>query len=145
MRALNATFELFDTAELQAAARNRRMQHDSKSAERGEPQWIATKYKNSGNEAKEYLKTKDITFLNGANCARFARGSTPIRPQKEPEPPHFAKTMPGLAASPQGAATVTNSRLVFADRIPRHIAERRGGRGFSPATEGRLVIRGFSP
>ncbi len=30
------------------------------------------KYKKSGNEAKEYLKTKDIAFLNAANYARFA-------------------------------------------------------------------------
>jgi hypothetical protein len=30
------------------------------------------KMKNSGNEAKKYLKTKHITFLNGANYARFA-------------------------------------------------------------------------
>jgi hypothetical protein len=27
---------------------------------------------NSGNEAKKYLKTKHITFLNAANHARFA-------------------------------------------------------------------------
>jgi hypothetical protein len=31
------------------------------------------KMKNSGNEAKNYLKTKHITFLNAANHARFAR------------------------------------------------------------------------
>jgi hypothetical protein len=31
------------------------------------------KMKNRGNEAKKYLKTKDITFLNVANSARFAR------------------------------------------------------------------------
>jgi hypothetical protein len=30
------------------------------------------KMKNSGNEAKKYLKTKHITFLNAANYARFA-------------------------------------------------------------------------
>jgi len=30
------------------------------------------KYKKSGNEAKKYLKTKDITFLNAANSAHFA-------------------------------------------------------------------------
>jgi hypothetical protein len=30
------------------------------------------KMKNSGNEAKKYLKTKHITFLSGANYARFA-------------------------------------------------------------------------
>jgi hypothetical protein len=33
------------------------------------------KMKNSGNEAKKYLKTKHITFLNAANYARFARQS----------------------------------------------------------------------
>jgi hypothetical protein len=31
------------------------------------------KMKNSGNEAKKYLKTKDITFLNAANYARLGR------------------------------------------------------------------------
>jgi hypothetical protein len=31
------------------------------------------KMKNSGNEAKKYLKTKHITFLSTANCVRFAR------------------------------------------------------------------------
>jgi hypothetical protein len=31
------------------------------------------KMKNSGNEAKNYLKTKENGFLNDANCARFAR------------------------------------------------------------------------
>ena len=38
---------------------------------RGESREIE-KMKNSGNEAKKYLKTKDITFLNGANYAHFA-------------------------------------------------------------------------
>jgi hypothetical protein len=28
---------------------------------------IEEKHKNSGNEAKKWLKTKDITFLNAAN------------------------------------------------------------------------------
>jgi hypothetical protein len=36
------------------------------------------KYKNSGNEDKNWLKTKDITFLNAANYARFARESAQI-------------------------------------------------------------------
>jgi len=31
------------------------------------------KMKNSGNEAKKYLKTKHITSLSTANCVRFAR------------------------------------------------------------------------
>jgi hypothetical protein len=34
--------------------------------------------KNSGNEAKKYLKTKHITFLSGANYVRFARKLTQI-------------------------------------------------------------------
>jgi hypothetical protein len=36
------------------------------------------KMKNSGNEAKKYLKTKAVTFLNAANYARFARNSAQI-------------------------------------------------------------------
>jgi hypothetical protein len=31
------------------------------------------KMENSGNEAKKWLKTNDITFLNAANYARFVR------------------------------------------------------------------------
>jgi hypothetical protein len=30
---------------------------------------------NSGNEAKKYLKTKEVTVLNAANYARIARKS----------------------------------------------------------------------
>ena len=30
------------------------------------------KMKNSGNEPKNYLKTKDITFFDAAKCTRFA-------------------------------------------------------------------------
>jgi hypothetical protein len=36
------------------------------------------KMKNSGNEAKKYLKTKHITFFSDANYARFARNSAQI-------------------------------------------------------------------
>jgi hypothetical protein len=32
---------------------------------------IARKHNNSGNEAKKYLKTKEITFLKAATYARF--------------------------------------------------------------------------
>ena len=34
---------------------------------------VARKYENRGNEAKKWLKTKDITFFDGANYARFVR------------------------------------------------------------------------
>jgi hypothetical protein len=35
--------------------------------------------KNSGNEAKKYLKTKHITFLGGANYARFVHELAQVR------------------------------------------------------------------
>jgi hypothetical protein len=41
------------------------------------------KMKNSGNEAKKWLKTNDITFLNVAICVSFACKLTPIGPQEE--------------------------------------------------------------
>ena len=37
------------------------------------------KMKNSGNEAKKYLKTKHITFLDAANYARFAHQLAQVR------------------------------------------------------------------
>ena len=40
--------------------------------------WPLQKMENSGNEAKEYLKTKDFTFFNAVNCARFAHQLTAI-------------------------------------------------------------------
>jgi len=46
----------------------------------GEPKRRA-KYENRGNEAKKCLKTKDLTFFDAAILARFARKSTPLRPQ----------------------------------------------------------------
>ena len=42
-------------------------------ARTGEIERSAREYKNRENKAKEYLKTKDITFFEAANCARFER------------------------------------------------------------------------
>jgi hypothetical protein len=90
MRAINAQFELFDAAHVPVGSR---------PGERGRVGSClvggitrrARKYKNSGNEAKNYLKTKDITFLQCANYVRFARKLRPIRPLKKQEPPQFAR------------------------------------------------------
>ena len=41
------------------------------------------KMKNSGNEAKKYLKTKEITFSNAADYARFARKLARLKEQKQ--------------------------------------------------------------
>jgi hypothetical protein len=68
MHALNAQFEFFQTAHVLAGDRNGGMQQGSKVPGWGSEQ----KYKNTGNEAKKLLKTRDITFLNAANYARFA-------------------------------------------------------------------------
>jgi len=38
------------------------------------------KYKNRGNKAKEYLRTKDFTFLNTAKYTRLARNFAQIEP-----------------------------------------------------------------
>ena len=37
------------------------------------------KMKNSGNEAKKWLKTKEVGYFDAANCARFERKLAPIR------------------------------------------------------------------
>ena len=57
----------------------------------------AEKYKNSGNEAKEYLKTKDLTFLNAAKDAHFARKSTQIGGNNQQETPHLTRMDPAHA------------------------------------------------
>jgi hypothetical protein len=54
------------------------------------------KMENSGNEAKKYLKTKEVTILNAANFALFARRLTPIAPQKEQKNTFFCENEPKL-------------------------------------------------
>jgi hypothetical protein len=52
----------------------------------------AEKYKNSGNEAKEYLKTKDLTFLNAAKDAHLARKLTQIGENNDQKLPYLTRT-----------------------------------------------------
>jgi len=68
------------------------------------------KMQNSGNEAKECLKTKDITFLNAANPARFAREFAQFGRQKERKQSILRKRAEHLESTSE-ARTVTNSRL----------------------------------
>jgi len=65
MRALNAQFEFFDAAHVPTDESG--MRQGSTWADRG----CARRYKNRGNEAKKWLKTKEVTILNAANCAHF--------------------------------------------------------------------------
>jgi hypothetical protein len=72
MGALCLECELHATSHDLAGATNRKF--DRVRSLPGEGiQRTARKYENRGNEAKEYLKTKDITFSNVANSARFVR------------------------------------------------------------------------
>ena len=77
MRALSAQFEDFGSAQVLAGGLERGNAPGFELARIAEPRRIARKYKNSGNEAKEYLKTKDITFFDAANCAHFTRKFAP--------------------------------------------------------------------
>jgi hypothetical protein len=72
MRALNAEFELFLRPKRPSGRLERWNVARFGIVRLPEVRRSGRKYKNRGNEAKEYLKTKDITFLSSANDARFA-------------------------------------------------------------------------
>jgi hypothetical protein len=78
MRALNTLFELFGAAHVPAGHSDPDVRRRSKSPEWGESRGIARENKNRGNELKEYLKTKDITFSKAANPVPLARNGTAI-------------------------------------------------------------------
>ncbi len=64
-RALRVQFEFSSTSPVLTEASN--------GKEVGGTRKIVREYENRGNEAKKYLKTKDITFLSAANSACFVR------------------------------------------------------------------------
>jgi len=68
MRKSNAQFELFHAASVLAANRSIGNVAGFGIARRAEIGRRAREYKNSGNEAKKYLKIKGNGFLNDANC-----------------------------------------------------------------------------
>ena len=72
MREINPKFELFDTARVRAGDWIVEDVAGTEIALLGETRGTASEYKNSGNKAKKWLKTKYITLLSGANYARFA-------------------------------------------------------------------------
>ena len=75
--------------------------------------------KNSGNEAKKLLKTKDITFLNGSNFALFACKSTQIKASKQQKRHILHKRTE--TCKPQGeAGTVAGTRLHRTAATPGH-------------------------
>ncbi len=71
MRALNPRFERFDVAHVPAGAWTAKKRLGSKLSGRRESGGAVENTKNSGNEAKKCLKTKDVTFLSAVNSVRF--------------------------------------------------------------------------
>jgi len=72
MSAVNAQFEPFDTAQVPTGGIERGSAAGFDIDRSPGIRRFARKYKNRGNEAKKYLETKDISFLDAANYARFA-------------------------------------------------------------------------
>ncbi len=78
----------------------------------GETRRTARKHQNSGNKAKKYLKTKDITFLSAPNDARFGCKSTQIPPWRSESRAFCAKTSRRFRVGRQGQE-VGYARLGF--------------------------------
>ena len=66
---------------------------------------------NSGNEAKKWLKTKDVTLFSDAQFAHFACKLAPNRAQKAPKNHILCKTKSGFPVGGEAEAA-TNSRLL---------------------------------
>ena len=98
MRAINAQFEFFEAASVPGDRTTGGMRQGSASAGRV----LAQKYKNSGNEAKKWLKTKDVTFLNAANYSRCTYKFAQIRGCKEQKTARFAQTKRDLGMEVRG-------------------------------------------
>ena len=72
MREIEPIFEFFDIAQVRARDWTVRDVAGTGNARLRKIRGTEREYKNSGNEAKKLLKTKDITFLKGAIAASFA-------------------------------------------------------------------------
>ena len=68
------------------------------------------KMQNSGNEAKKWLKTKEVVLLSDAQFVRFACKLAPNRAQKAPKNHILCKTKSGFPVGGEAEAA-TNSRL----------------------------------
>ena len=65
---------------------------------------------NSGNEAKKWLKTKEVTLFSDAQFAHFACILAPNKAQKAPRNRILCKMKSGFSVGDE-VGTVTNSRL----------------------------------
>ena len=79
MRAIEPKFELFDIARVGSGNWIVADVAGTEIAGLGETRGSAREFRNTGNKAKKWLKTKHITFLKGANQGPLARQSAQIR------------------------------------------------------------------
>jgi hypothetical protein len=114
MRETEPKFQLFDIAHVRAGDWIIGHVAGTGIARLGETRGTAREYKNSGNKAKKWLKTKDITFLNAANFGLFVCKSAPIRHQKEQEHPISHERS---EASEEKCKAVTATRGRLQDRL----------------------------
>jgi hypothetical protein len=72
MREIDPEFELLDIARVEAGVWTVGHGSENEIARLGKTQETGREFKNTGNKAKEWLKTKHITFLKCAIAAPFA-------------------------------------------------------------------------
>jgi len=79
MREMDPEFGRFEIARVEAGDWNVGDGAGTGIAGLGETRETAREFKNTGNKAKKWLKTKHITFLKAANQGPLARQSAQIR------------------------------------------------------------------
>jgi hypothetical protein len=92
MRAINTQFELFHTAHVLSGGWIGGNASGFGIARLAENRGRARNYKNSGNEAKNSLKTNEITFFSAANYAQLTRRFTPIERWMEQDGRNLSNT-----------------------------------------------------
>ena len=88
----NAQFESFHSAQVLSGSWSGEIASASGIARLAENRRGARNYKNSGNEAKNSLKTNEITFFSAENYAQLTRRFTPIERWMEQDGRNLSNT-----------------------------------------------------
>jgi hypothetical protein len=97
MREMDPEFELFDIAHVRAGERVVGGVA-TQMARLGETLGNSGEYKNSGNEAKKSLKTKDRAVPDVAHWSGFCVPMMPNQAPKRPQTPHIAPNGPRVSS-----------------------------------------------
>jgi len=85
------------------------------------------KTKNSGNEAKKWLKTKDITILDAAHFAHFECKLAQIELKKEQETHHFTKTNRRMWAGRRSSDSDKESTRIPTEKFVEEVSPDKSG------------------